>query len=91
MYYLGTREKRPGQRHLYVVRDPAADDPRHFEPLCVTCDLGEVLWSSRQVCDSSKIRRAKSVEFIARVNANTSIAGFIIRIARISVPLSVHR
>ncbi|XP_011055618.1 PREDICTED: inactive dipeptidyl peptidase 10 isoform X1 [Acromyrmex echinatior] len=47
VYYLGTREKRPGQRHLYVVRDPAADDPRHFEPLCVTCDLGDVLWSSR--------------------------------------------
>lgn len=49
VYYLGTRERRPGQRHLYVVRDPTADDPRHFEPLCVTCDLGEVLWSSRQV------------------------------------------
>ncbi|XP_025072942.1 dipeptidyl aminopeptidase-like protein 6 [Pogonomyrmex barbatus] len=48
VYYLGTREKRPGQRHLYVVRDPAADDPRHFEPLCVTCDLGDVLWSSRR-------------------------------------------
>ncbi|XP_024889600.1 dipeptidyl aminopeptidase-like protein 6 isoform X1 [Temnothorax curvispinosus] len=47
VYYLGTREKKPGQRHLYVVRDPAADDPRHFEPLCVTCDLGDVLWSSR--------------------------------------------
>nr|XP_012223652.1 PREDICTED: dipeptidyl peptidase 4 isoform X4 [Linepithema humile] len=47
VYYLATREKRPGQRHLYVVRDPAAEDPRHFEPLCVTCDLGEVLWSSR--------------------------------------------
>ncbi|XP_036148283.1 inactive dipeptidyl peptidase 10 isoform X2 [Monomorium pharaonis] len=47
VYYLGTREKKPGQRHLYVVRDPAADDPRHFEPLCVTCDLGDVLWNSR--------------------------------------------
>ncbi|XP_076291931.1 A-type potassium channel modulatory protein DPP6 isoform X2 [Lasioglossum baleicum] len=47
VYYLGTRERRPGQRHLYVVRDPTADDPRRLEPLCVTCDLGEVLWSSR--------------------------------------------
>lgn len=49
VYYLGTRERRPGQRHLYVVRDPTADDPRRLEPLCVTCDLGEVLWSSRWV------------------------------------------
>ncbi|KAL2736924.1 dipeptidyl aminopeptidase-like protein 6 isoform X1 [Vespula squamosa] len=48
VYYLGTRERRPGQKHLYVVRDPIADDPRRLEPLCVTCDLGEVLWSSRQ-------------------------------------------
>ncbi|XP_043287837.1 inactive dipeptidyl peptidase 10 isoform X2 [Venturia canescens] len=47
VYYLGTRERRPGQRHLYVVRDPTADDPRRLEPLCVTCDLGDVLWSSR--------------------------------------------
>ncbi|XP_053998740.1 dipeptidyl aminopeptidase-like protein 6 isoform X1 [Hylaeus anthracinus] len=47
VYYLGTRERRPGQKHLYVVRDPTADDPRRLEPLCVTCDLGEVLWSSR--------------------------------------------
>lgn len=47
VYYLATRERRPGQRHLYIVRDPTADDPRHLEPLCVTCDLGEVLWSSR--------------------------------------------
>jgi len=49
VYYLGTRERRPGQRHLYVVRDPTAEDSRRFEPLCVTCDLGEFLWSSRQV------------------------------------------
>lgn len=46
-YYLGTQESKPGQRHLYVVRDPATDDPRRLEPQCVTCDLGEVLWSSR--------------------------------------------
>ncbi|PSN56674.1 hypothetical protein C0J52_00051 [Blattella germanica] len=44
VYYLGTQ---PGQRHLYVVRDPATDDPRRLEPQCVTCDLWEVLWSSR--------------------------------------------
>lgn len=40
-------DKRPGQQHLYVVRDPTADDARRFEPQCITCDLGEVLWSSR--------------------------------------------
>ncbi|XP_011168172.2 inactive dipeptidyl peptidase 10 isoform X2 [Solenopsis invicta] len=47
VYYLGTKENKPGQKHLYVVRDPAADDPRHFEPLCVTCDLGDVVWNNR--------------------------------------------
>ncbi|XP_033209762.1 inactive dipeptidyl peptidase 10 isoform X2 [Belonocnema kinseyi] len=47
VYYLGSRERKPGQKHLYVVRDPTADDHRNFEPLCITCDLGEVLWSSR--------------------------------------------
>ncbi|KAK0093108.1 hypothetical protein PV326_014278 [Microctonus aethiopoides] len=47
VYYLGTRERKPGQKHLYVVRDPATDDPRRLEPLCITCDLGDVLWSSR--------------------------------------------
>ncbi|XP_026469614.1 inactive dipeptidyl peptidase 10 [Ctenocephalides felis] len=47
VYYLGTMEKRPGQRHLYVVKDPVHDDPRRTEPQCITCDLGEVLWSSR--------------------------------------------
>ncbi|KAH0946792.1 hypothetical protein HN011_002559 [Eciton burchellii] len=47
VYYLGTRERRPGQRHLYVVRDLTVEDPRRFEPSCVTCDLGEFLWSSR--------------------------------------------
>lgn len=47
VYYLGTRENKPGQKHLYVVRDPKADDSRHSEPLCITCDLGEALWSSR--------------------------------------------
>ncbi|KAH0539481.1 inactive dipeptidyl peptidase 10 [Cotesia glomerata] len=47
VYYLGTRERKPGQKHLYVVRDPTTDDPRRLEPLCITCDLGDVLWSSR--------------------------------------------
>ncbi|XP_015515915.1 inactive dipeptidyl peptidase 10 isoform X1 [Neodiprion pinetum] len=47
VYYLGTRERRPGQRHLYVVQDPTTEEPRRLEPLCVTCDLGGVLWSSR--------------------------------------------
>ncbi|KAF7996285.1 hypothetical protein HCN44_001917 [Aphidius gifuensis] len=47
VYYLGSRERKPGQKHLYVVRDPTTDDPRRLEPLCITCDLGDVLWSSR--------------------------------------------
>lgn len=47
-YYLASHERKPGQRHLYVLRDPATDDPRRPEPQCITCDLGEVLWSSRQ-------------------------------------------
>ncbi|KAK7873601.1 hypothetical protein R5R35_009292 [Gryllus longicercus] len=48
VYYLGTHPSKPGQQHLYMVRDPSKeDDPRRLEPQCVTCDLGEVLWSSR--------------------------------------------
>ncbi|XP_023716434.1 inactive dipeptidyl peptidase 10 [Cryptotermes secundus] len=47
VYYLGTQESKPGQRHLYKVHDPATDDPRRLQPQCVTCDLGELLWSSR--------------------------------------------
>ncbi|XP_067002490.1 inactive dipeptidyl peptidase 10 [Anabrus simplex] len=47
VYYLGSHESKPGQQHLYVVRDPATDDPRRLEPQCITCDLGDVLWSSR--------------------------------------------
>lgn len=51
VYYLGTQDKRPGQRHLYVVKDPVNDDVRsadsRTEPQCITCDLGDVLWSSR--------------------------------------------
>lgn len=47
IYYLATEEHKPGQRHLYVVKDPTNDMSRRVEPLCITCDLGEVLWSSR--------------------------------------------
>ncbi|VEN35413.1 unnamed protein product [Callosobruchus maculatus] len=47
IYYLATEENKPGQRHLYVVRDPSTDDPRRLESHCITCDLGDVLWSSR--------------------------------------------
>lgn len=46
-YYLGTHDTKPGQRHLYVVKDAGADDPKRLEPQCITCDLGEVLWASR--------------------------------------------
>lgn len=56
-YYLATREHtnqeyRPGQRHLYVARDPASsEDPRKSEPQCITCDLSDFLWSSRYYYD----------------------------------------
>ena len=46
-YYLGTHDTKPGQRHLYVVKDPGADDPKRLEPQCITCDLSEVLYASR--------------------------------------------
>ncbi|XP_014089401.1 dipeptidyl peptidase 4 [Bactrocera oleae] len=47
VYYLGTQDKKPGQRHLYMVKDPVNDESRKTEPQCITCDLGEALWSSR--------------------------------------------
>ncbi|KAJ6649253.1 Inactive dipeptidyl peptidase 10 [Pseudolycoriella hygida] len=47
VYYMGTQDKKPGQIHLYIVKDPVSDDVRRSEPLCVTCDLGDVLWTSR--------------------------------------------
>lgn len=28
VYYLGTQDKKPGQQHLYVVKDPVNADPR---------------------------------------------------------------
>ncbi|XP_014238564.1 inactive dipeptidyl peptidase 10 isoform X1 [Trichogramma pretiosum] len=47
VYYSATRERSPGQRHLYVVKDPIADDPRRVEPLCVTCDIADLQWNGR--------------------------------------------
>ncbi|XP_039280543.1 inactive dipeptidyl peptidase 10 isoform X2 [Nilaparvata lugens] len=47
VYYLGTHESKPGQRHLYVVRDPATDEPLHVEPECLTCNIHRYLWSSK--------------------------------------------
>ncbi|XP_055593286.1 dipeptidyl peptidase 4 [Uranotaenia lowii] len=47
VYYLGTHDKRPGQQHLYIVKDPVYDELKRSEPTCITCDLSEVLWSSR--------------------------------------------
>ncbi|XP_070134528.1 dipeptidyl peptidase 4 isoform X2 [Drosophila bipectinata] len=47
VYYLATQDKKPGQRHLYSVKDPVNDDTRKIQPQCITCDLGEALWSSR--------------------------------------------
>lgn len=28
VYYIGTMDKKPGQQHLYVVKDPVNDDIR---------------------------------------------------------------
>jgi len=28
VYYLGTQDKKPGQQHLYIVKDPVIEDPR---------------------------------------------------------------
>lgn len=28
VYYLATQDKKPGQRHLYSVKDPVHDDTR---------------------------------------------------------------
>lgn len=44
-YYLGTHERSPGQRHLYVVQDPDTDAPLHMEPQCLTCNLHQYLGS----------------------------------------------
>lgn len=30
VYYLGTHDKKPGQQHLYVVKDPINEDPRKW-------------------------------------------------------------
>lgn len=43
----GTQEKKPGQQHLYVVKDPVNDDPRRSEPHCITCETSAALWGSR--------------------------------------------
>ncbi|TDG39336.1 hypothetical protein AWZ03_014242 [Drosophila navojoa] len=32
VYYLATQDKKPGQRHLYLVKDPVHDDTRKSEP-----------------------------------------------------------
>ncbi|XP_050306548.1 dipeptidyl aminopeptidase-like protein 6 isoform X1 [Anthonomus grandis grandis] len=47
IWYLATEQHKPGQKHLYVSQDPTTNDPRRLESSCITCDLGDVLWSSR--------------------------------------------
>ncbi|XP_071440893.1 inactive dipeptidyl peptidase 10 [Hetaerina americana] len=41
VYYLATHDSNPGQRHLYVVRDPGSDDAwpgtENRNPRCLTC------------------------------------------------------
>uniref|UniRef100_A0A8D8RBP9 Inactive dipeptidyl peptidase 10 n=1 Tax=Cacopsylla melanoneura TaxID=428564 RepID=A0A8D8RBP9_9HEMI len=41
VYYMGTHESWPGQQHLYVIKDPTADDTLRHNPKCITCDLSE--------------------------------------------------
>ncbi|XP_065353378.1 inactive dipeptidyl peptidase 10 isoform X1 [Cloeon dipterum] len=51
VYYLGTSENGPGQRHLYVAPDPGLSaasnsldmslEARRLEPRCLTCRLGQ--------------------------------------------------
>ncbi|XP_019772128.1 inactive dipeptidyl peptidase 10 isoform X2 [Dendroctonus ponderosae] len=47
IWYLATEPHKAGQQHLYVSQDPTTDDPRRIESYCITCELGDVLWSSR--------------------------------------------
>ncbi|XP_058801842.1 inactive dipeptidyl peptidase 10 isoform X3 [Phymastichus coffea] len=47
VYYLASKENSPGQKHLFSVKDPIADDPRRVEPYCVTCEIGDLQWNSR--------------------------------------------
>ncbi|KAL1123723.1 hypothetical protein AAG570_001496 [Ranatra chinensis] len=39
----GSHETRPGQKHMYVVKDPATDEPLRTQPECITCDLNHYL------------------------------------------------
>lgn len=39
VYYLGTHESGPGQQHMYVIKDPSADDTLRHNPKCLTCNL----------------------------------------------------
>ncbi|XP_030761357.1 inactive dipeptidyl peptidase 10 isoform X2 [Sitophilus oryzae] len=47
IWYLATEQHKTGQKHLYVSQDPTNDDPRRLESHCITCNLEDVLWSSR--------------------------------------------
>lgn len=46
VYYLATHDSKPGQRHIYVVRDPGADEAwpgtENRDPRCLTCSIAEV-------------------------------------------------
>lgn len=47
-WYLATEPHKPGQKHLFVSKDPTTlEDSRRLGAFCITCDLGDVLWSSR--------------------------------------------
>ncbi|XP_063236972.1 inactive dipeptidyl peptidase 10 [Bacillus rossius redtenbacheri] len=84
VYYLGTHDSKTGQRHLYVVRDPHTDDPRRLEPQCVTCDLGDVLWSSRYWY-------ANCTHFSASVSPSGGVAYYVLECEGPGLPLAgVH-
>lgn len=63
VFYLATRDRSPGQKHLYVVKDPIADDPRRLEPVCVTCDINEMHRNARY--DLFKFQDNRMLHFIS--------------------------
>lgn len=51
VYYLGTMDKRPGQQHLYIVKDPLNHDTQKYvrfnENYAQTCLLFEYIYNNR--------------------------------------------
>ncbi|KAF4524776.1 hypothetical protein B566_EDAN014470 [Ephemera danica] len=65
VYYLGTHESGPGQRHLYVAADPgvaASPETRRLEPRCLTCTLHDAQFVN---CSYYSASLSPSGKFIA--------------------------